>query len=177
MNIEFVPTDQLSNLQLESFKGLRAAVYPPEVLATLPGTQFTWASPQWSILVWDQDELVSRVGLLTREVLSNGEKKLIGGIGGVMTHPKRQGKGYASVAMREAANILDSQFGVAFALLFCRPHLVEFYKRFQWKPFEGQVFVDQPQGKVEFSANGAMVLGVGEGAPVHGTLDLNGLPW
>jgi len=92
MKIEFVATDQLSKLQLESFKQLRAAVYPPEVLATLPGTQFEWASPQWSVLVWDQDELVSRVGLITREMLSNGETKFIGGIGGVMTHPERQGR-------------------------------------------------------------------------------------
>src|ERR1051325_5495185 len=105
MKIEFIATDQLSNLQLESFQGLRAAVYPPDVLAALPGTQFTWATPQWSILVWDEDELVSRVGLLTREVLSNGTTKLIGGVGGVMTHPKKQGKGYASYGMREATKI------------------------------------------------------------------------
>jgi GNAT superfamily N-acetyltransferase len=127
--------------------------------------------------VWDRDELVSRVGLLTREILSDGTTKLIGGIGGVMTHPERQGKGYASYAMREAAKRFDSEFGVAFALLFCRPHLVEFYERFQWKSFDGQVFVEQPQGKLEFSANGAMVLDVREKAPLHGTLDLNGLPW
>ena len=177
MKIEFVATDQLSHLQLDSFKQLRAAVYPPEVLATLPGTQFEWASPQWSVLAWDQDELVSRVGLITREVLSNGETKFIGGIGGVMTHPERQGKGYASHALREASKIFDSELKVAFALLFCRPHLIEFYKRFQWKPFDGQVFVEQPQGKIEFSANGVMLLDVKEQAPLNGILDLNGLPW
>lgn len=177
MKIEFIPTDRLSNLQLESFQKLRAAVYPPEVLATLPGTQFTWAAPQWSILVWDEDELVSRVGLLTREILSNGTSKLIGGVGGVMTHPERQGKGYASYAMHEATKRFDLELGVAFALLFCRPHLVEFYQRFHWKPFEGQVFVEQPQGKIEFSANGAMVLNVKEQAPINGILDLSGLPW
>src|SRR5512138_699844 len=127
MKIEAVTRDQLLNLHVEHFKQLRGAVYPPEVLATLPGTQFEWTVPQWSVLVWDHDELVSRVGLITREILSNGETKLIGGIGGVMTHPQKQGKGYASQAMREAATIFDSQFGVAFALLFCRPQLVKFY--------------------------------------------------
>ena len=177
MQIEFVATDKLSERQKESFKQLRAAVYPPEVLAALPGIRFSWASPQWSILVWDQDELVSRVGLLTREAISNGEIKIIGGIGGVMTDPQRQGKGYASLAMREASSIFDSQFNAAFALLFCRPHLVEFYKRLLWEPFQGRVFVEQPQGKIEFSANGAMVLDVKERAPLGGSLDLNGLPW
>ncbi len=177
MKIEFMATDRLSNLQMEGFKHLRAAVYPPDVLATLPGTQFTWAAPQWSIFVWDEDELVSRVGLLTREIISNGTTKRIGGVGGVMTHPEQQRKGYASYAMQEATKRFDLELDVAFALLFCRPQLVEFYQRFHWKPFEGRVFVEQPQGKIEFSANGAMVLNVKEQAPINGILDLNGLPW
>ena len=177
MKIDFVATGKLSEIQKESLKQLRAAVYPPEVLATLPGRVFTWAAPQWSVFVWDQDELISRVGLITREILSNGEIKTIGGVGGVMTHPESQGKGYASQAMHATAKIFDSELNVAYALLFCRPHLVEFYKRLLWKPFEGQVFVKQPQGKMEFSANGALLLDVQEPAPLNGSLDLNGLPW
>lgn len=177
MNIEFEAADQLSDTQKIGLANLRAAVYPPEVLATLPGKLFTWASPQWSVLLWDGGELVSRVGLVVREIVSNGETKTVGGVGGVMTHPGKQGKGYASTAMREAAKLFDEKFGVAFALLFCRPHLVEFYKRFRWQPFQGLVYVEQLQGKIEFSANGAMVLDVMETAPLHGVLDLNGLPW
>jgi predicted GNAT family N-acyltransferase len=117
------------------------------------------------------------VGLIVREIISNGEAKTIAGIGGVMTHPEKQGKGYASRAMRQAAKMFNEELDVAFALLFCRPHLVEFYKRLQWKPFQGQVFVEQPQGKIEFSANGAMDLDGKEQAPVNGILDLKGLPW
>ena len=177
MNIEFEATDHLSDRQKNGIVQLRSAVYPPEVLATLPGKLFTWASPQWSVLLWDDGELVSRVGLVVREIISNGETKIIGGIGGVMTHPRKQGKGYASKAMREAATLFEEKLNVAYALLFCRPHLVEFYKRLGWKPFQGLLFVEQPQGKIEFSANGAMVLDVKEPAPLQGVLDLNGLPW
>ena len=177
MKLEFVATDRLSDLQKNSIQKLRSAVYPPEVLATLPGLAFTWASSQWSVLVWDQDELVAKVGLLVREIISNGEAKSIGGIGGVMTHPERQGQGLASQAMREAARLFDKELKVEYALLFCLPHLVEFYKRLKWKPFQGQVFVEQPNGKIEFSVNGAMVLDVKEQAPLNGSLDLNGLPW
>jgi predicted GNAT family N-acyltransferase len=177
MKLEFVATDQLSDQQKNSIQKLRSAVYPPEMLATLPGLAFTWASPQWSVLVWDEDELVAKVGLLVRELISNGEIKSIGGVGGVMTHPARQGQGLASQAMREASRLFDEELKVAYALLFCRPHLVEFYKNLSWKPFEGQVFVEQPQGKIEFSVNGAMVLDIKESAPLNGLLDLNGLPW
>ena len=177
MKIEFIATDQLTDIQKENLKHLRAAVYPAEALATLIGKQVTWVSPQWSILVWDGDELVSRVGLVVREIVSNGETKLIGGIGGMLTHPERQEKGYASEAMREAARLFNEELKVAYALLFSGSRLIEFYKRLQWKPFEGQVFVEQLRGKIEFSANHAMVLDVKEQAPLNGSLDLNGLPW
>jgi len=178
MKIEFAAADQLSAKQKESLKQLRATVYPAAVLATLIGKDITWASPQWSVLVWDEDELVSRVGLIVREVSSNGETKTIGGIGGVMTHPQRQSKGYASEAMREAVRHFDEEFKVAYALLFCGSRLIEYYKRLGWKPFEGSIYVEQPRkGRIEFSANNAMVLDVKEQAPLNGTLDLNGWPW
>jgi len=177
MNIEFIATDQLSDAQKESLKQLRAAVYPAAVLATLIGKDYAWASPQWSILVWDEDKLVSRVGLVLREIISNGEIKTIGGVGGVMTHPERQDKGHATETMREAVRLFNEEFKVAYALLFCTSRLIEFYKRLQWKPFKGQVFVQQLRGKIEFSANNAMVLDVKEQAPLNGSLDLNGLPW
>jgi aminoglycoside 2'-N-acetyltransferase I len=178
MKIEFVATDQLSEIQKEGLKQLRTAVYPAAALATLIGKQVTWAPPQWSILVWDEeDELVSRVGLVMREIVSNGEPKIIGGIGGAMTDPKRQDKGYASEAIREAVRIFREEWKVAYALLFCGSRLIEFYKRLLWAPFEGQIFVEQPKGRIEFTANTAMVLDVKEPAPLSGSLDLNGLPW
>jgi len=177
LKIEFVSSDQFSETQKESFKQLRAAVYPAAVVATLIGKDVTWESPQWSLLVWEGDELVSRVGLVIREINSNGEIKSIGGIGGVMTHPERQSKGYATEAMREALRLFDEEFKTAYVLLFCGSRLIEFYKRLNWKPFEGQVFVQQPKGRVEFKINTAMVIDVKEQAPLNGTLDLNGLPW
>ena len=177
MKVEFVATEDFSDRQQTGLDRLRAVVYPPEVLATLPSRFFTWAKPQWSVLLWEDDEVVSRVGLLVRDVFHNGLPNRIGGIGGVATHPASQGKGYASQAMREAAKRFHNDLSVAYALLFCRPGLVEFYKRLDWKPFEGKVFVEQLHGKIEFSANDALVLDIKEDAPLDGVLDLNGLPW
>lgn len=177
MKIEFVATEAFSDRQQKGLDTLRAAVYPPEVLETLPSRFFTWARPQWSILLWDGEELVSRVGLLVRDAFQDGTLKRIGGIGGVATHPAKQGQGLASKAMQEAAKLFHEELKVDYALLFCRPHLVEFYKRLSWKPFEGKVFVEQPNGKIEFSANGALLLDVKEPVPLDGVLDLNGLPW
>ncbi len=177
MKLELVAADQFTELQKESLKQLRATVYPAAVLATLIGKNVAWASPQWSVLVWEADELVSRVGLFRRAINSNGEMKIIGGVGGVMTHPERQSKGYASEAMHEAARIFRDEWQVAYALLFCGSRLIEFYKRMQWIPFEGQIFVEQPKGRIEFTLNQAMVTDIKESAPVHGVIDLNGWPW
>lgn len=177
MNIEFLEMDTLSDQHTQALKHLRSVVYPPEVLETLPARFFTWTPVQWSVFIWDSDELVARVGLVVRDILDNGVAKRIGGIGGVATHPARQGQGLASTAMHEAEKHFREDLNVLYALLFCRPHLVEFYKRLNWKPFEGQVFVEQPAGKIEFSANGAMVLDIKEQATTQGVLDLNGLPW
>ena len=103
MNIEFVENEKLTVVKKDAIQKLRSAVYPPEVLDTLPGRLFTWASPQWSVLVWDGDELFAKVGLLVRDAFHDNIPKRIGGVGGVMTHPAKQGQGLASKAMRKAA--------------------------------------------------------------------------
>jgi len=177
VKVEFAASDALTDRQKQSIQKLRAIVYPPEVLATLPSRHFTWSSMQWSVLVWDENELIAKASLLVRDGFHNDIPKRIGGIGGVMTHPAKQGQGLASKAMRDAAKRFDDELNVDYALLFCRPHLIPFYERLGWKSFEGQLFVEQPQGKIEFSANDAMVLDVREPAPLNGVLDLNGLPW
>lgn len=178
LKIEPVATAELSDVQKEALKQLGAAVYTPEVISTLPARSISWDSPQWSIFLWDHGELVSRVGLLVRETSCGGAMKRIGGIGGVLTHPTRQGQGLASLAMREAAKYFDADLSVAFALLFCRSDLVDFYKRLLWQPFQGKVLVEQPgKGRIEFTINRAMVLDVKEQAPLHGEVDLKGLPW
>src|SRR5688500_7083165 len=103
MNIELVEAGKLSVQQEKALDQLGEAVYPPEVAASLPGKSVTWASPQWSLLLWEQEELVTHAGLLVREILQDGTMRRIGGIGGVATHPAKQGRGFASQAMREAA--------------------------------------------------------------------------
>ena len=177
MDIEFLAMKEMTVHQEEALEQLSTAVYPGGTAASLPGQSFTWASPQWAIFVWDQDELVSHVGMLVRDILQDGIPKRIGGLGAVATHPAKRGRGFASAAMRAAAERFGTDLGVSYALLFCRSDLIPFYQRLRWKPFAGKVLAEQPEGKVEFTANGAMVLDLKEEAPRDGVLDLNGFPW
>lgn len=178
MKIEFVAAAQLSEAQQNAIEQVSAVAYSPVPLAPPPSIAYQWASPQWSILLWDQGELVTHVGLTVREIRHNGEPKRIGGVGGVMTAPSHQGRGWASQGLRVAAGSLQSELAVAYALLFCLPELVPFYGRFGWQPFQGKIFIEQPnQHKINFSAQGAMLLNLQAQAPLDGELDLQGLPW
>jgi hypothetical protein len=198
-DFEFVEYDKLTNGQRDALKKLKSAVYPPEALlyrlrrwfgrrlskffhtqfgwGTLPGRRYSWVSPQWLILIKEGNAVITTVGLTVREITINGNSKKIGGISRVMTHPARRRRGLASNGMQEAAWRFHNELHVSFALLFCRPPVVPFYKGLRWKPFEGNVFADQPEGKIDFKLKGPMVLDVREQAPINGTLDLNGFPW
>ena len=65
---------------------------------------------------------------------------------------------------------------VQFALLFCEPHNFAFYQSRGWQPFTGEIFAEQPGGKVRFEAMAPFVFEIRR-APRQGTIDLCGLPW
>ena len=41
---------------------------------------------------------------------------------------------------------------VRFAMLFCEPHNVAFYQARGWHPFKGEVYAEQPEGRIRFDA-------------------------
>jgi aminoglycoside 2'-N-acetyltransferase I len=163
----------------EALRALTAAVYPHVEHATDAAQQaITWASPEWGILVWDDDGmLVGYVGIVAREATIDGRVVRVGGIGGVKTHPAARGKGYARAALGRAATFLADELGAAFGVLVCRGELLAFYGALGWQPFAGTMLVEQPGGQVPFTFNHPMVLPLREPAPRGGTLDLCGPPW
>ena len=176
VRIDLKPVAELRDDERAALTALTAAVYPPEVLAAGPG--FRSASPEYSALVWSAEgELVSHVGLIVREGTLDGAPVRIGGIGSVKTHPRVEGRGYASAGLRRAAAALAGDHAVAFSLLVCREQLLSFYARLGWSPFDGQLVVNQPSGRMVFVANRPMVLMGSTPAPLDGVIDLKGLPW
>jgi GNAT superfamily N-acetyltransferase len=154
---------------------LERAVYPPEVLAKVVWRDVVWAHAAKRILVREGDHVLCHVGLYPRLGTHDGEARRITGIGGVMTAPGAQRRGYASAAMREAAQVMKS-WRSAFGLLFCEPHNEKFYESLGWQMFAGQVFCEQPQGRIRFGLMAAMVLPLASTAQT-GVIDLRGLPW
>lgn len=178
MHIDLKPAAMFDDNERAALKALTAAVYPPEVTAVSPGRHFQWAPPDYSILIFTPEgELVSHVGIVVRTGTFDGVAVTIGGVGSVKTHPRAQGRGYASAGLRRAATALHDDHHVAFSVLVCQEHLLPFYNRLGWLPFAGHLLVEQPTGPTVFTLNRPMVLAGLSAAPQDGTIDLQGLPW
>jgi len=178
VRIDTTSVADLTPADRAELRALTAAVYTPDVIATLPETRVTWAATTWSIRVWDDDgRLVSHVGMLTRTVEVNGTSTTIGGIGGVKTHPDARGRGHASAALQTASAFFTDDCGVAFVLLVCLPRAVPYYERLGWRRFHGTLLVAQPGGTIPFTANLPMVSPARAAAPLDGTINLCGYPW
>ncbi|MET0221580.1 MAG: GNAT family N-acetyltransferase [Tardiphaga sp.] len=154
-------------------KPLIEAVWPPTPATDAP---IEWAKPDLRVIVEADEQPVCHVGIHRREGIWKERKIRIGGIGGVGTHPDFRRQGYASVALDAAVQTLKDERATDFALLFCRPHNVEFYTKRHWKPFLGEVFAEQHGARGRFDALLPFVFYL-KRAPHEGELDLCGLPW
>ena len=153
------------------------AVWPSGTGAQGPWGLVVWERAARSILVWDDgSEPVCHVGLHLRDATWDGRAVRIGGVGGVATRAQHRRRGFASAAVRKAAQDIDEVDRADFALLFCEPHNFPFYSRLGWRQFAGDVFVEQPHGRVRFEVMAPFVLDL-RVAPRSGVIDLRGLPW
>ena len=100
------------------------------------------------LVLYEAQVPVSHAGVLQHHGRANGRQALIGGIGGVVTVPAAQRRGYAGQLLRHAAAFLRDEWKVDFALLFCIDQRVRFYQRLEWAEVPGEVLIDQPHGKV-----------------------------
>jgi predicted GNAT family N-acyltransferase len=169
---------ELSEVERGTIRSLTQSVYPPAEMANWPGRHLEWADSEWCIRVWGDDgELASYAGILLREVRHDGRPVLVGGIGGVKTHPAARRRGYAERGLRRAVDFFHENPAVGFALLVCEAHLIPYYVRLGWREFVGQLWVRQHGEAVIFTFNRVMTLGIKLEAPATGRIDLCGPPW
>jgi aminoglycoside 2'-N-acetyltransferase I len=152
-------------------------VWPQAGMEKLSWGHVKWAHADLRVLIETDDDVVCHVGIYFRTVTWNGQKVHIGGIGGVATHPDHRRRGCASIALDAAAQTMRDHDTAQFALLFCEPHNFEFYQSRGWQPFTGDIYAEQPEGRIRFQAMAPFVLDLKRRAPTLGTLDLYGLPW
>ena len=160
---------------------LMDAVWPDHVMEKLSWGHVKWAHADLRVLIDAPEELpkpdwpVMSVSIF-RTVTWNGRKVHIGGIGGVATREDCRGRGLASLALGAAIQTMRDHEAVRFALLFCEPHNYAFYQARGWHPFAGEIYAEQPEGRIRFEAMAPFVFDISR-APRDGTIDLCGLPW
>jgi aminoglycoside 2'-N-acetyltransferase I len=153
------------------------SVWPREAVAKLPWGHIEWANPDLRVLIDAPEGGVGcHVGIYFRTIIWNGHRIHIGGIGGVATRDDCRRRGYASIALNAAVETARANEAVRFMLLFCEPHNFAFYQARGWRPFTGEVYCEQPNGRIRFEAMAPFVFDI-KRAPDTGTIDLCGLPW
>lgn len=178
MYISVITNDERTDTDRQQLRALGEAVYGPD---DQPETSddVTWDSTEISIIARHEagGEIIAHAGVLARECLLDGQPVRVGGIGGVKTHPDVRGTGLGRTVMTEAQQLLRDRLDVDFGLLVCPEHVVPFYRRLGWQEFDGDLMVDQPAGRIRFTANRVMVYPGRQDVPRTGTLDLLGYPW
>lgn len=153
------------------------AVWPPHVMEKLSWGHVQWAHADLRVLIERPGGgLACHVGIYFRDVTLDGRKMQAGGIGGVMTREDCRGQGYASLALNAAVRTMRDHEAVQFALLFCEPHNFAFYQARGWHRFTGEIWCEQPEGRIRFEAMTPFVFDIVR-APRQGIIDLCGLPW
>ena len=158
-------------------ESLHDAVFGRQIVEKLPWGHIEWAHADLRALI-DAPEggLGCHVGIYFRGIVWNGHKIHVGGIGGVMTREDCRNRGYASLALDAAIQTMRANEAVRFAILFCEEHNFAFYRARGWQPFTGEVYCEQPSGRIRFDLMAPFVFDIRR-APRDGVLDLQGLPW
>ena len=157
------------------------AVWPDHVMDKLSWRDVKWAHADLRVLIDAPEDsptpgLACHVGIFFRTVIWDGRKVDIGGIGGVATRPDCRGRGYATLALNAALRTMRDHEALKFALLFCEPHNEAYYQARGWHPFKGEIWAEQPVGRVRFDAMAPFVFDFTR-KPRDGVIDLCGLPW
>jgi predicted acetyltransferase len=95
----------------------------------------------------DDGHLASHAAVLRHVVSVNGQDATIAGLGGVVTLPWAQRRGYARALVTHAMDCVKDA-NVDGGLLFCITKRVPYYAAMGWELVDGPVFVEQPKGRI-----------------------------
>ncbi len=140
--------------------------------------QIEWTGGEWLVIVCEGEQWVSSLELLERTITVGGRPVRVGGVGGVMTHPDRRRRGYASMAMRQAAAFMRDAMKVPFGFLVCGASRIPFYSALGWQVVEGPCTFEQSTGRMAFPTDTVlMALACRDDPWPGGPIDLCGPPW
>lgn len=169
LTIEIIQTDNLTQAQKEKLFNWGDDIFGASDL------NLHWRPKDLHFLLKVSGETVSHVGVLTHEVSVAGKPIMVGGVGGVVTPPAWQKRGFARALMQHAARFFETA-QVDAGFLFCLRRRVPFYESQGWQLVKYPVLIQQPSGEMVAPLE-AMVLPIGERSWPEGEVKLNSFPW
>ena len=170
MRIEIKSAEQWSTFE----KARQDCVVTSSLYAYLTGTR--WARPDWAVMVWEDEDMVSNVHIIERTARVGAGTLKLGGIGNIATKVEWRKRGYAGTALMVAQDFLLDPLKVDFGLMIATEEMVSRYIKVGWKVVAQSMLVDQPDGPVRLNYP-IMVLPVCSQDWPEGEIDLGGLPW
>lgn len=135
-----------------------------------------WAEPDWAVMVWEDEELVSNVHIIER-VIQVGDKTVrVGGIGNISTKVEWRKRGYASAALKMAQEFLLDPLRVEFGLMTATEAVKPIYEKMGWRMVADSLLMEQPDGKKTYNYP-VLILPVAAQEWPFGAIDVCGLPW
>ncbi len=177
MRIDIRPVDQVTPqewAQIDEISRLTFGAEPGEPETVL--SEMEWGPVDWQMMGWEGEGMVSGVCLLAREIRVGGKPLRVGGVGGVMTHPAHQRKGYAAQLLARGHQFLREEAGVAHSLLVCAEKRVAYYAKSGYQLMTAPMLVAYKGGRVHLPGPVMVACLAGEPWP-QGEVDLQGNPW
>jgi predicted acetyltransferase len=170
MRIEVKSAKELSTFE----KARQDCVVTSSLYSFLNGTK--WAPADWTVMVWEDEDLVTNVHIVERTIKVGEQAVRLGGIGNVATKVEWRKRGYARSALATAQNFLRDPLNVDFGMMIATEPMVPRYEKLGWRVAARSMLVDQPDGKTSLGYP-VMILPVCRQDWPEGEIDLCGLPW
>jgi len=135
------------------------AAWHHAAFANLPlSKQYEWAvGGHFNVLLDVDGEFSGFVGLMKREAMFDGRQKLIGGIRGLVIDPKWRKRGLGKIIMAEAHKVIFRTLKADLGFLLCLKELEPFYAALGWQTVRCQVFLNNKNQKVAWTAVAMML--------------------
>lgn len=162
--------------QLDRFTKGKLKNYIESEFGHIPIVRETkWAKPDWTILLYQDNEILSFYNIVERNIRIDDNPIKIAGISNVITPKAYRGNGYASKILRETKHVIFEDLNCEIGVLLCADNLIPFYERLHWHKVDCPLFFEQPEGKRLWTANVMLLSEKHIWSPKK--IDLNGLPF
>lgn len=138
--------------------------------------QTAWATPDWSFLGTQGQDLACFYNLVERVVRFDDRPVEVVGLNNLVTAPGYKRRGLASQLLAGTEAQWFSALGARYGLLLCAEHLIAFYQKLGWQRVSSEVRFMQGGRECVWTAE-CMVLSPAREATDPAAIDLRGLPW